>query len=66
MIVIRKMSGYPTLMNVFLGRPVCAEVFLERIPFADIPNDPKLAAEWLVESFNTKVYLTFANYNYIN
>lgn len=42
-------------MNLFLGRPVLGEVFLERIPFDAIPNDMDVCSKWLVKEFVKKV-----------
>ena len=49
------MGAYPSLLNVFLGRPVFGEVFLERIPFATIPNEISESAQWLLHNFEKKV-----------
>lgn len=39
---------------MFLGRPVFGEVFLERIPFEDIPTEMDKSAEWLLNNFEKK------------
>ncbi|XP_059351015.1 1-acyl-sn-glycerol-3-phosphate acyltransferase gamma-like [Daphnia carinata] len=49
-----KLGVYPSLLNVFLGRPVFGEVFLERIPFEDIPTEMDKSAEWLLNNFEKK------------
>jgi len=46
-----KLGAFPSLANVFLGKPVFGEVFLERIPFEDIPTDVNESSEWLLRSF---------------
>jgi hypothetical protein len=40
---------------VFLGRPVFGEVFLERVPFQDIPSEINQSAEWLLNNFEKRV-----------
>lgn len=50
-----KLGAYPSLLNVFLGRPVFGEVFLERIPFEDIPSEMNQSANWLLNNFEKKV-----------
>lgn len=49
-----KLGAFPSLWNIFLGRAVFGEVFLERIPFADVPTDSNASAEWLLYNFIVK------------
>jgi len=49
-----ELGAHPSLWNIFLGRAVIGEVFLERIPFEDIPTDPNKSAEWLLKNFIVK------------
>ena len=50
-----KLGAFPSLLNVFLGRPVFGEVFLERVPFQDIPSEINQSAEWLLNNFEKRV-----------
>jgi len=50
-----KLGVFPTLGNIFCGKPVFGEIFLERIPFEDIPEDENESAKWLVNTFLYKV-----------
>ncbi|EFX76870.1 1-acyl-sn-glycerol-3-phosphate acyltransferase gamma-like [Daphnia pulex] len=49
-----KLGAFPSLLNVFLGRPVFGEVFLERVPFQDIPSEINQSAEWLLNNFEKR------------
>ena len=51
----RKLGAFPTLMNIFCGKPVFGEIFLERIPFDDIPTEADESSQWLLDSFYEKV-----------
>ena len=37
----------PVFKSLILGRPVKAEILVERIPLEDIPEDPDQASKWL-------------------
>ena len=52
----RKLGDKPTLFNMFMKRRIVGDVFLERIPFEDIPTDPDKNAQWLIECFQRKVF----------
>jgi len=49
-----KLGAFPTLMNIFCGKPVFGEIFLERIPFDDIPTEADESSQWLLDSFYEK------------
>lgn len=44
----------PVFKSLILGRPVKAEILLERIPLEDIPEDPDKASKWLHDNFAHK------------
>lgn len=45
----------PTLKNMLLGRRVVAELYLERLPLSEVPDDPDEASAWLHEHYRHKV-----------
>ena len=40
---------------MFMKRCVVGEIFVERVPFEDIPSDPEENAQWLIDCFQRKV-----------
>ena len=45
----------PTLQNMVLGKKIMGDLYVERIPMADIPEDEDKAAEYLHELYRKKV-----------
>ena len=56
LIVIRKEAAAPVFKSLVLGRPIAAEVLIERIPLDDIPEDSDKAANWLHQNYHHKVW----------
>lgn len=50
-----KEGSAPVFKSLVLGRPIAAEVLIERIPLESIPEDPEEAAKWLHETYHHKV-----------
>ena len=48
-------EGSPSFKSLLFGRPATSEVFIERIPIEDVPEDPVQAADWLHESYRQRV-----------
>jgi hypothetical protein len=55
LIVNSKEAAAPVFKSLVLGRPIAAEVLIERIPLDDIPEDSDKAANWLHQNFHHKV-----------
>ncbi|XP_046440703.1 1-acyl-sn-glycerol-3-phosphate acyltransferase gamma-like [Daphnia pulex] len=49
-----KEAAAPVFKSLVLGRPIAAEVLIERIPLDDIPEDSDKAANWLHQNFHHK------------
>jgi len=47
-------EGSPSFKSLLFGRPATSEVFIERIPIEDVPEDPVQAADWLHESYRQR------------
>jgi len=47
-------NGIPSVKNMLFGRPAKCDVFVERIPLDDVPEDAEKAADWLHECFRQK------------
>jgi Acyltransferase C-terminus len=53
-------NGIPSVKNMLFGRPAKCDVFVERIPLDDVPEDAEKAADWLHECFRQKVLMGYA------
>ena len=58
MACFRENYAQPTLYNIMLGKKIMADMYVERIPMADIPEDEGKAADFLHELYRKKVRLT--------
>jgi len=58
-----KLGAFPTLANIFFGKPVFGEIFLERIPIDDVPKEVNESSQWLLNSFTEKDKLMDAYQN---
>ncbi|XP_057373860.1 1-acyl-sn-glycerol-3-phosphate acyltransferase gamma-like [Daphnia carinata] len=54
MVFDTKEGAAPVFKSLVLGRPIAAEILLERIPLEDIPEDSDKIANWLHENYHHK------------
>ena len=55
-ILHRKRGAAPVFKSLILGRPIMAEILIERIPMNSIPKDSEEASQWLHENYLHKVH----------
>lgn len=58
-----KEAAAPVFKSLVLGRPIAAEVLIERIPLDDIPEDSDEAANWLHQNYHHKVLIKKLSYS---